>query len=50
MPYRSQPSIMSSSTQDELTAAVFGAVEALSAVKKANFLLENAFALIEAGK
>ena len=36
--------------QDELTAAVFGAVESLSAVRKAGFLLENALELIEAGK
>ena len=41
---------MSSHTQDELTAAVFGAVESLTAVKKANFLLDNALELIEAGK
>lgn len=37
-------------SQDELTATVFGAIESLSPLRKANFLLENALALIEAGQ
>ena len=36
--------------QDELTATVFGAVESLSQVRKANFLLETSLALIEGGR
>ncbi|KAI0633093.1 hypothetical protein C8Q77DRAFT_1121592 [Trametes polyzona] len=39
-----------SQPQDELTATVFGAVESLSQVRKANFLLETSLALIEAGR
>ncbi|THH26388.1 hypothetical protein EUX98_g7801 [Antrodiella citrinella] len=37
-------------SQDELTATVFGAIESLSPLRKATFLLENALALIEAGE
>ncbi|KAM5530664.1 hypothetical protein V8D89_012814 [Ganoderma adspersum] len=35
--------------QDELTTTVFGAVEGLSPVRKARFLLETSLALIESG-
>ena len=41
---------MSSTNHDELTVAVFGAVESLSPLRKANFLLQNALDLIEVGK
>ncbi|KAI0077022.1 hypothetical protein K474DRAFT_1662280 [Panus rudis PR-1116 ss-1] len=40
----------STTQQDELTATLFGAIESLSQQRKANFLLENALALIEAGQ
>ena len=36
--------------QDELTATLLGAIQSLSQVNKANFLLDNALALIQAGK
>ena len=36
--------------QDELTQTVFGAVESLSQVRKAGFLLETSLALIESGR
>lgn len=36
--------------QDELTTTVFGAVEGLSQVRKAGFLLETSLALIESGR
>ncbi len=36
----------SSHAQDELTQTVFGAVESLSQVRKAGFLLETSLALI----
>ncbi|KAH9851278.1 hypothetical protein C2E23DRAFT_831875 [Lenzites betulinus] len=39
-----------SQVQDELTATVFGAVESLTQVRKANFLLETSLALIESGR
>ncbi|KAI0354203.1 hypothetical protein OH77DRAFT_517571 [Trametes cingulata] len=39
-----------SNAQDELTATVFGAVESLSQVRKAHFLLETSLALIESGR
>ncbi|ESK82186.1 hypothetical protein Moror_14458 [Moniliophthora roreri MCA 2997] len=41
---------MSSSAQDELTSTVFDAVQLLPSTKKANFLLDTALALIEAGQ
>ncbi|CAL1694491.1 unnamed protein product [Somion occarium] len=37
-------------SQDELTTTLFGAIESLSQVRKANFLLENALSLIQAGQ
>ncbi|KAI0758880.1 hypothetical protein C8Q74DRAFT_1319732 [Fomes fomentarius] len=37
-------------SQDELTQTVFGAVESLSQVRKAGFLLETSLALIESGR
>ncbi|RDX41590.1 hypothetical protein OH76DRAFT_1364283 [Lentinus brumalis] len=40
----------SSHAQDELTQTVFGAVESLSQVRKAGFLLETSLALIESGR
>lgn len=40
----------SQAPQDELTQTVFGAVESLSQVRKAGFLLETALALIEGGR
>ncbi|KAI0742948.1 hypothetical protein C8Q80DRAFT_943720 [Daedaleopsis nitida] len=40
----------SQATQDELTQTVFGAVESLSQVRKAGFLLETSLALIEGGR
>ncbi|KAI0698173.1 hypothetical protein C8T65DRAFT_582077 [Cerioporus squamosus] len=39
-----------SQPQDELTQTVFGAVESLSQVRKAGFLLETSLALIESGR
>ncbi|KAF7360763.1 hypothetical protein MVEN_00808300 [Mycena venus] len=39
-----------SSSQDELTATVFGAVQSLSKLRKANLLLDTALALIGAGQ
>lgn len=39
-----------SNAQDELTATVFGAVESLNQIRKANFLLETSLALIESGR
>ncbi|PSR73013.1 hypothetical protein PHLCEN_2v11117 [Hermanssonia centrifuga] len=45
-----QHSLMSMPPQDDLTATLFGALEALSPIRKANFLLENALALIDAGR
>lgn len=36
--------------QDELTMTVFGAVEGLSQVRKAGFLLETSLTLIEGGR
>ncbi|KAF9529918.1 hypothetical protein CPB83DRAFT_851811 [Crepidotus variabilis] len=42
--------MLSSATQDELTATVYGAVQQLTQVRKAAFLLETALALIEAGQ
>ncbi|KAI0791067.1 hypothetical protein C8Q75DRAFT_759179 [Abortiporus biennis] len=50
MQSRSSTSMSTPSNQDELTATVFNAIELLSPLRKANFLLENALALIEAGK
>lgn len=41
---------MSSQSSDELTATVFGAVQLLSATRKANLLLDTALALIGAGQ
>ncbi|KAJ7457063.1 hypothetical protein FB451DRAFT_1275829 [Mycena latifolia] len=38
------------SSQDELTATVFGAVQSLSNTRKANLLLDTALALIKAGQ
>ncbi|CDO77493.1 hypothetical protein BN946_scf184902.g27 [Trametes cinnabarina] len=52
-PSNSSSSSSSSSSQplhDELTATVFGAVESLSQVRKAHFLLETSLALIESGR
>ena len=37
-------------TQDELTAAVFTAVESMTPAKKAKFLLDHALTLIESGE
>ncbi|TCD62325.1 hypothetical protein EIP91_007065 [Steccherinum ochraceum] len=45
-----QSSMSTPGSQDELTATVFGAIETLSPLRKASFLLENALALIEAGE
>ncbi|RPD77281.1 hypothetical protein L226DRAFT_533277 [Lentinus tigrinus ALCF2SS1-7] len=39
-----------SQPQDELTQTVFGAVESLTQVRKAGFLLETSLALIESGR
>lgn len=36
--------------QDELTSTVFGAIQALPQSRKANFLLDTALSLIEAGQ
>ncbi|KAG6877479.1 hypothetical protein C0993_006947 [Termitomyces sp. T159_Od127] len=41
---------MSSSSPDELTTTVYGALHSLSQHNKANFLLDTALALIQAGK
>ena len=35
---------------DELSAAVFGVLEGLTPLRKANFLLEHVMALIDTGK
>ena len=40
----------SHTAQDELTQTVFGAVEGLTQVRKARFLLETSLALIESGR
>ena len=56
-PYSPYPSMVmygtagpSHAAQDELTQTVFGAVESLSQVRKAGFLLETSLALIESGR
>lgn len=41
---------MSLPAQDDLSTAVFGVVQGLSPIRKAQFLLEHAMALIEAGQ
>ena len=49
-PFQPQQQQSQAQGQDELTAAVFGAVESLSPARKAGFLLENALELVEDGK
>ena len=44
------PFMAPSSQQDELTATVYGAIEKLTPVKKASFLLNIALTLIEDGR
>jgi len=44
------PFMAPSSQQDELTATVYGAIENLTPVKKASFLLNIALSLIEDGR
>lgn len=44
------PSTMSPPPQDDLSAAVYGVVQGLSPIRKAQFLLEHAMALMETGQ
>ncbi len=43
-------SLMSSTSQDELTSTVFDAIHTLPPARKANFLLDMSLAMIEAGE
>jgi hypothetical protein len=47
---RRQPRLTMSHIPDELTATVISAVESLSGLQKAKFLLEHSLTLLEAGQ